>query len=256
MTGGLLAPAAGYTVSALAKGSNAIASSSGSTITIAPGHGFQVGDKIAIWNGSALSGYSGINTVATANAGSIVMSGGAYTVAVGDVIINFGSDTGTTAPNLDAGDVAMYSDANVATQVYSVTTDAGGTYSYWWYSPLFPIWEIIRSGSTVVGVIQDIVPQYQDNISADRGDSSVTLRAGVDENTQRFATTLTGNRTITLSTVGVWEGAHFHIIRTGLGSFTLNVGGLKTMPSATAAWCEVVYSSGAGAWILKAYGTL
>jgi len=256
VTSSVLAPVVGYTVSALAKGAQATAVSTGSTITIAPGHGFTVGDKIAVWHSSALAGYSGVNTVATANATSIVMTGGAYSVAVGDLIINFGADTGTSAPNLDGGDVAMYSDATVQTQVYSVTTGTNGDYAYWYYTPLFPIWEIIRTGSTVIGVVQDVVPPLPINVSATRGDNSVTLRAGVDEEIQRWSTTLTGNKTVTLSVVGAWEGAHFRIVRSGLGAFTLNVGGLKTIASATAAFVDVHYSASASGWVLTGYGTL
>lgn len=90
------------------------------------------------------------------------------------------------------------------------------------------------------------------HISADRGDASVTLNAGTDVEIQRFATELTQNRTVTLGTGGA--GARFRIVRTGLGAFTLDVGGLKTIPSATAAWVDVGHTG--TAWILTGYGTL
>lgn len=93
-------------------------------------------------------------------------------------------------------------------------------------------------------------------MSADRGDNSVTLVAGTDRAVQRFATTLGGNRTITLSKAGAWDGATFTIVRTGLGAFTLDVGGLKTLPSATAAWAEVAFDGTSQAWVLIAQGTL
>ena len=93
------------------------------------------------------------------------------------------------------------------------------------------------------------------SVSADRGDANVTLIAGVDEGIQRIATTLTANRTVTLSTENAVEGiSRFRIVRTGLGAFTLNVGGLKTIPSATAAFVDVAFSG--GAWVLTGYGTL
>jgi hypothetical protein len=91
-------------------------------------------------------------------------------------------------------------------------------------------------------------------VSADRGDTSQTLVPGVDVPTQRWATTLTANRTVTLNTASAVVGDAFRIVRTGLGAFTLNVGGLKTLPSATAAWCDVEYDG--AAWRLTAYGTL
>jgi len=90
------------------------------------------------------------------------------------------------------------------------------------------------------------------NVSADRGDANVTLVAGVDEPTQRFATTLTANRTVTLG--AGYKGAWFRVARTGLGAFTLDVGGLKTIPNSTAAFVDVDHDG--TAWRLTAYGTL
>ena len=90
------------------------------------------------------------------------------------------------------------------------------------------------------------------HISSDRGDTDLTLNAGTDVEVQRFATALTNNRTVTLGTG--YPGAQFTIVRSGLGAFTLDVGGLKTLPAGTAAWCDVGYDG--TAWILKRYGTL
>lgn len=91
-------------------------------------------------------------------------------------------------------------------------------------------------------------------VSADRGDAGATLTAGTDETTQRWATTLTADRTVTLSTTGAVNGDRFRIVRTGLGAFTLDVGGLKTIASATAAWADVEFNG--SAWVLTGYGTL
>lgn len=96
--------------------------------------------------------------------------------------------------------------------------------------------------------------QRQPRVSADRGDTSQTLTAGTDAPTQRWATTLTADRAITLSTTGAVNGDRFRVVRTGLGSFTLDVGGLKTIPSATAAWVDVEFDG--SAWRLTGYGTL
>lgn len=90
--------------------------------------------------------------------------------------------------------------------------------------------------------------------SANRGDASVTLAAGVDAEIQPFDTALTANRSVTLSTTKATFGHKFRIVRTGLGSFTLDVGGLKTIPSATAAFVEVAWDG--SAWVLTGYGTL
>lgn len=90
------------------------------------------------------------------------------------------------------------------------------------------------------------------HISADRGDADVTLNADSDVPIQRFTTALSANRTVTLGTG--FFGAWFRVVRTGLGAFTLAVGSLKTIPSATAAFVEVGHD-GSG-WILTGYGTL
>jgi hypothetical protein len=95
---------------------------------------------------------------------------------------------------------------------------------------------------------------FTGSVSADRGDNSVTIQAGVDAEMQRFATALTANRTVTLSTTSATKGDTFRVVRTGLGAFTLDVGGLKTIPSATAAFVDVAYNG--SAWVLTGYGAL
>lgn len=90
--------------------------------------------------------------------------------------------------------------------------------------------------------------------SADRGDTSQTLTAGTDEMVQRWATTLTANRTVTLSTTNAVNGDSFRVVRTGLGAFTLDVGGLKTIAAGTAAFVDVAYNG--SAWVLTGYGAL
>lgn len=93
-------------------------------------------------------------------------------------------------------------------------------------------------------------------VSVDRGDANATLTLGSDEEVQRYDTTLTANRTVTLATTAaaIVQAGRFRVVRTGLGAFTLDVGGLKSIPASTAAWVEVIYS--AGAWKLAGYGTL
>jgi hypothetical protein len=91
-------------------------------------------------------------------------------------------------------------------------------------------------------------------MSADRGDNSVTLTVMSSAETQLFATTLTANRTITLSAAGAVNGDKFRIVRTGLGAFTLAVGAVKTIPSGTAAFVDIEYDG--SAWFLTGYGVL
>jgi hypothetical protein len=93
--------------------------------------------------------------------------------------------------------------------------------------------------------------------SADRGDNSVTLVPGVDAGIQRFATTLTANRTITLGgsftggTVG--NGDEFLIVRTDTGAFTLAVGSVVTFAAGQSGAVLVRWvadGSTGGAWTL------
>ena len=92
------------------------------------------------------------------------------------------------------------------------------------------------------------------SVGADVGDADVTLTHGTSEKTQLYATTLTVNRVVTLSGTNAIEGAKFRVVRTGLGAFTLDVGGLKTIASATAAFVDVEYTG--AAWVLTGYGAL
>jgi hypothetical protein len=86
------------------------------------------------------------------------------------------------------------------------------------------------------------------------GDASTTLTHNTDERVQRYATTLTANRTVTLATADAVEGARFRVVRTGLGAFTLDVGGLQTIPASTAAFVDVEYDG--SAWVLTGYSLL
>jgi hypothetical protein len=106
--------------------------------------------------------------------------------------------------------------------------------------------EVTRSTAANVPVTE--------GVSANRGDANLTLVAA-DVYEQRFETALTANRTVTLPSAGMRVGQKFRIVRTGLGAFTLDVGGLKTIASATAAFVEVTATS-ATTCKLSAYGAL
>lgn len=111
-------------------------------------------------------------------------------------------------------------------------------------------------GAAVTGAFPLFNVQGIPTTSANRGDADVTLTVYGDAKVQRFTSALTANRTVTLPTTEVYDGAVFRIVRTGLGAFTLDVGGLKTIPSSTAAFVEVTYNGLSTAWILTGYGTL
>ncbi|MCI0349114.1 MAG: hypothetical protein L0Z53_06775 [Acidobacteriales bacterium] len=106
--------------------------------------------------------------------------------------------------------------------------------------------------SNIVGFVEIDNPDIA-NIG-NQGDADATLTTLLSARTQRFTTTLTANRVVTLSTTNAHRGAKFRVVRTGLGAFTLDVGGLKTIPSATAAFVNVEHD-GSG-WRLTGYGTL
>jgi hypothetical protein len=99
-----------------------------------------------------------------------------------------------------------------------------------------------------------IKPQSSTNyeMSGDNGNADLTLNPGNQE-MQLFQTTLTANRTVTLNTSGAKRGDRFVIIRSGLGAFTLNVGGLVTIPASTKARVEVSWDANSAAWILTDY---
>jgi len=85
-------------------------------------------------------------------------------------------------------------------------------------------------------------------------DADTTLTVGVNFPTPRFNNALAANRTITLSTTGARNGDRWHIVRAAGGAFTMDVGGLKTIPSATPAYVDVEYDG--TAWRLTGYGVL
>lgn len=97
---------------------------------------------------------------------------------------------------------------------------------------------------------------FSPNVSADNGDAIKTLQHRVSESTQRWATPLTTNRAVTLSTTGAAAGAKFHIVRqagaTGGSTLDIGTGPLKSL--AVSQWCNVEYDG--AAWFLSAFGSL
>ena len=95
-------------------------------------------------------------------------------------------------------------------------------------------------------------------VSADKGDASATLTVGTSETTARWATTLTADRTATLSTVGAWNGAKFTIERTeaATGSYNLTVvvGSTALLRLAPGQSCNVEYTG--TAWIVTRFGDI
>ena len=92
--------------------------------------------------------------------------------------------------------------------------------------------------------------------SADQGDATISAIPHITPETILFATTITANRVVSLSTEMAHPGDKFKIVRTGLGNYTIDVGGLKTLPVNVASWCTVEFSGVSNAWKLTGYGTL
>ena len=91
-------------------------------------------------------------------------------------------------------------------------------------------------------------------LSLDVGDSDVTLTPGISSQRQGYSTTLTANRTVTLSTSGAINGSWFRIERYELSAYTIDVGGLATMPASTKYYVEVLHNG--TTWTLLNSGAL
>lgn len=110
------------------------------------------------------------------------------------------------------------------------------------------------SAAAITYKTASVVTDAHEQISSDQGDANRAYTIGVDPPTYLYATALTGNRTLTLNATNAYNGARFRAARTGLGAFTLDVGGLKTLPAGTAAYAECQHDG--TNWKLIAYGTL
>ena len=94
------------------------------------------------------------------------------------------------------------------------------------------------------------------SVSSDNGDAAVTLTAGKNALIQRWATAITADRAVTLSTTGAYTGATFRVVResTATGAFNLNVGTGPLKALAAGTWCDVAFNG--TAWQLTGYGSL
>lgn len=98
--------------------------------------------------------------------------------------------------------------------------------------------------------------QSKDGFSGNQGDNSITVVPGIDFMVQRFNSTLTAARTVTLSHTGAIKGiSKFRFVRAGAGAFNLNLsdsGTVKALPASS--WCDVMWDG--AAWIETAFGSL
>lgn len=126
-TGTAPAFASTWTVTVYENGAIATANSTGTTITVASGHGFTTGDKLMV--GTTASTY---RTVASTSATTVVVNS-AVTATSGAFIVNLGADTGSGTPSYDGSTVSVYqySDGSGAYTQSRVTLDSQGRYGYW-----------------------------------------------------------------------------------------------------------------------------
>ncbi len=73
-----------------------------------------------------------------------------------------------------------------------------------------------------------------------RGDADVTIDMGTGAKNQIFGTSLTADRTVTLSTTNANYGDTIRFVRYAGGSFNLNIGGIKTL--AANQYCTIMWS--------------
>lgn len=95
-------------------------------------------------------------------------------------------------------------------------------------------------------------------MSADKGDADATLTVGTSERTSRWATTLTTDRTATLSTTGAYSGARLTIERTeaatGNYSLVIVVGSTRLGRLAPGQFCTAEYTG--STWIVTGLGNI
>lgn len=95
-------------------------------------------------------------------------------------------------------------------------------------------------------------------MSADKGDADATLTVGTSERTSRWATTLTADRTATLSTTGAYTGARLTIERTeaatGNYSLIVVVGSTRLVRLAPGQWATVECTG--STWIVTGFGNI
>lgn len=160
-------------------------------------------------------------------------------------------EAGTVTP------AALFSDEGVTPVANPVTTDSGGYYSFYVANGLYDV-VIAKTGYDTRTIpnflIEDAITAA---VSADVGDADVTLTPGLSSPTTRFASAITADRAVTLSTIGAENGDRFRIVRTAAatGAFNVNVGSgpLKAL-AAAGTWCDVEFDG--TNYILTAAGTL
>lgn len=162
--------AASYTVTAYPPGA-VVVSVSTTTVTVDAGHGFVAGDKY-LANPGTNDTFSGTDDVQSVTATTIVMGQDQSAIlSAGDVLVNLGPDTGTSAPNYDGSGATIYSDMDGGTAIPNsrVTCDSEGGYEY--FTSGQRLWELVRdsSGSPVAAIKGAVKGVISPSSSTDNG---------------------------------------------------------------------------------------
>lgn len=151
-----------------------------------------------------------------------------------------GSDNIITEPDRQISPTFYLGSLPITYPIYTTGVAQIGTWDFV-FNADSDRWEFVRAS------VEDIVP-----ISQDYGDSDAALTAILSPAVAYFGTTLTQNRSITLSTSGAINGDTFRIFRTAGGAFNLDVGSLKML--AADQWVDVTYNG--TQWVVTAFGDL
>lgn len=144
--------ASDYRVAVLPVGGRVNSASSGDTVTLDSGHGFQVGDKFMV--DVDLGTYIGTDSVQSVTATSVTISG-TVSVAAGQFLVNLGPDTGSDTPNYDGDRVQIYDDMDYGDEIVgaTVSTDSVGRYRY--FHKGVSRWELVLALETPIALYLD-----------------------------------------------------------------------------------------------------
>jgi len=137
-----------YYVKALEVGAIVSATYDGTGIPVDGGHGFAALDKFLVLSEfPAMTKYGTVTGTSSTKLDCATVS-----VAVGDVLINLGQDTGVPSPNFDGNGLSVFTDmdygsqANAGGKYNTVQCDSNGRYRYFYNN--IPIWELVLSSLT------------------------------------------------------------------------------------------------------------
>jgi len=93
-------------------------------------------------------------------------------------------------------------------------------------------------------------------VSADAGNAAASYDRNSLYRTLRYATPITADRAVSLSTTNMGNGDKLRVVRTtaATGAFNVNVGTGPLKALAAGQWCDVEFNG--SAWMLTAFGSL